>query len=413
MGDKCAERLRCVNSICVDDPNAIVPDADDWDVTVVRGPMKDCGCATKGRDGRTKLEILTKDSVGRAVHVRVDPQFNVLLTNENTGVTFEPSRRRRDLGYSNGTAIGFVTFDEAAPYTVAIVAIRNGEMRELDKFGVTVCNSTAEIGSAGCACKRATMSDAGTCDDDRKCNAERNQCAVDVSQLMPPSTDLPTGAIIGIVIGALCSLLMVLLVVFLALRAVRAREEARFEMERQNALRSDAMMAGTSQAYRDIMPISGAAATPPPPRDSAMADAVTISLPTGVTSSGTLDSIPLPPRPAPTRSLPGAPAPPRTYGSTADVKTYASTSEAMQAGAAGVKTYGSLSAVVPPPPGAPASHASAYGSRVFHTEEQYFSTSLVVAPPRPLPSAPTVPSIHNLPPRPKLLPPPEPPAPEQ
>jgi hypothetical protein len=155
LGDKCAERLRCVNSICVDDPNAIVPDADDWDVTVVRGPMKDCGCATKGRDGRSKLEILTKDAVGRAVHVRVDPEFNVLLTNENTGVTFEPSRRRRDLGYSNGTAIGFVTFDEAAPYTVAIVAMRNGEMRELDKFGVTVCNSTSDIGSAGCACKRA------------------------------------------------------------------------------------------------------------------------------------------------------------------------------------------------------------------------------------------------------------------
>jgi hypothetical protein len=407
LGDKCAERLRCEKAICVDDPNALVPEADDWDITVVRGPMKDCGCASKGREGRTKLEIFTKDAVGRTVHIRNDPQINVLLTNEKTGITFEPSRRRRDLGYSNGTAVGFVTFDESAPYTVKLVATHNGMMRELDKFAVTVCDTASQIGSAGCACKRKAPTDKGTCDDSRKCNADRNQCAADTSSVMEPSTGLPTGAIIGIVIGALCAIVMALLIAFLSLRAINAREEARFEMERQNALRSDAMMAGTSQAYRDIVPGGTESAAP------------TIVLPSIVANGGsTLDSIPLPPRPAPTRALPGAPAPPKTYGSVTEamqqgamqqgaIRTYGSTTEAIQSGA-GVRTYGSTSAIAPP------SHtASAYGSRVFHTEEQYFSTSLVLAnaPPRPLPSAPTVPSIHNLPPRPKLLPPPEPPAP--
>lgn len=417
LGDKCAERLRCEKGVCVDDPNALVPDADDWDVTVVRGPVKDCGCATSGRGGRSKLEIFTKDGIGRTVHVvGGEPEFDVRITNELTGATFEPSRRRRALGYSNGTALAFLQFDEPAPYTVVVVATHKGQPRELDRFAVTACAAGAKLGeTASCACLKSSAAATATCSAPLKCNATRNQCFDPAMMLSPPAPGagaggLSTGIIVGIAIGALCSIVLLLLIAFMGLRVAQARNEARYEHERQHAIKADAMMAGTSQAYRDML--GGPASSEPP---------VTIVLPDSVNTA-----IPLPPRPAPTRALPT----PKTYGNLSDVTP--------QAGAP--KTYGNLDAVAPPPPaaGAPKTYGSTseamaagaqsfyggseallaghYGStsRVVHTHEQYSSTTMALAalPPRPMPAAVdggaaalgTVPR-RALPPRPNLPPP--------
>jgi len=403
FGDRCAERLRCENNVCVDDPNALVPDADDWERTIVKAAMRDCGCAVSGRAGRAKIEIVTKDALGRTVNVVGDPEFSVLLTNERTGNKFEPLRRRRALGYINGTATAFLQFDDAAPYTVAIVATHGGAMRELDKFPVTACAAGSKVGeTADCACVKASVGDAGTCAAPLKCNATLNQCVGAKQALVPPETGLSTGVIIGISIGALCALLMLLVVLFIAMRVAQARADQRFELERQQAMRSEAMMAGTSQAYRDMLaPSAGGDAVP------------TIVLPASVANLNT--EIPLPPRPAPSRALPTSP---KTYGNVSDVvapKTYASTSAA--AAAAAPKTYGSTSAALQA--GAAASYygdtAGTYGSlsRVLTTQEQYSSTTMALAaalPPRPMPGGGTllIPGAPRkaLPPRPNLPPPP-------
>jgi hypothetical protein len=198
---------------------------------------------------------------------------------------------------------------------------------------------------------------------------------------------------------------MLLVVLFIAMRVAQARADQRFELERQQAMRSEAMMAGTSQAYRDMLaPSAGGDAVP------------TIVLPASVANLNT--EIPLPPRPAPSRALPTSP---KTYGNVSDVvppKTYASTSAAVAAAAA-PKTYASTSAALQA--GGAASYygdtAGTYASlsRVLTTQEQYSSTTMALAaalPPRPMPGGGTmlIPGAPRkaLPPRPNLPPPPQP-----
>jgi hypothetical protein len=423
FGDRCAERLRCEKNVCVDDPNALVPDATDWERTVVRGAMRDCGCAVSGRAGRSKLEIFTKDALGRTVNVVGEPEFSVLLTNVRTGNTFEPARRRRALGYINGTALAFVQFDDPAPYTVKVVAVHNGAMRELDKFAVTACTAESKVGeTADCACAKPSADAAGSCAPPLTCNAMLNQCVGEKKQPVAPTEGLSTGVIVGIAIGALCAVVMLLLVIFISLRVAQARSDQRFEMQRQQAMRTEAMMAGTSQAYRDMLAPGAATAA------AAAATAGGDAVPSIVLPGALNTEIPLPPRPAPTRALPT----PKTYGNLSDVTPGA-------AAAAAPKTYGSTSAIAPPPksyassteallqsalqsaPATPSYYgeeaAGNYGSvsRVLHTHEQYSSTTMALAaalPPRPMPPTPasaggTIAGAPRraLPPRPNLPPP--------
>ena len=205
-------------------------------------------------------------------------------------------------------------------------------MRELDTFPVVACDEERDVGKPGCACRRESFGENGTCDDDVECDQESNRCAgrrasseapSDAigarSPLAEPSADGGSAlVIVGAVIGSLCFVFLILLVVFFGLRYKNQRQARREEVLRQMAMRNDAMMANQSERYRSELLGAG----------------------------NTIDSVPVSTTPLTTKALPPAPSRPLP-GSDASPGT----SEAFDSAPIGgtpIKTYGNLNAVIKP-----------------------------------------------------------------